>query len=226
MSGNEVHAVEELAKRVRALSDNSVQFVALRDRMVSELASKEAEVVELSVKIEMLTKVGELFRVLMDLMVVKQVRAVEDIVTEGLQSIFRDLDLSFEADVGPKYNKVSVDFFIRQGAKDDPLSHRGKPMEAFGGGPSSVASLVLRVLTVLRLKRWPFLVLDEALGAVSDEYTEPTGQFIQALAKKMGISVLLVTHKPAFVDHADTAYKCSEIVADDATRRLGLGSIK
>ena len=83
------------------------------------------------------TKVGELFRLLMDLLVVKQVRSVENVVTEGLRTIFHDLELAFEADVGPKYGKVSVEFFIRQGAKDDPLSHRGRPLEAFGGGPST-----------------------------------------------------------------------------------------
>ena len=155
----------------------------------------------MSGRIELLTKVGELFRVLMDILVVKQVHAVESVVTEGLQTIFYDQDLSFEADVGPKYNKVAVEFFIREGSKDNPLSHRGRPLEAFGGGPSSIASLALRILTVLRLKLWPLLVLDEALVAVSDDYIDQTGQFLQSLADKLGFDVMLVTHKPAFLSH-------------------------
>lgn len=226
MSGDPVHAVEGLTERVRAARAKATRLSTLRDQIDSDLQAKRQEVVGLTSRIEKLTKVGELFRLLMDVLVVKQVRAVEEVVTEGLHTIFHDLELSFEADVGPKYGKVSVEFFIRQGAKDDPLSHRGRPLDAFGGGPSSVASLALRVLTVLKLKRYPFLALDEALGAVSDEYTDTTGQFLQRLARKLDIDVLLVTHKAAYVDHADRAYSCSEVVEADGRRHLSLGGLR
>lgn len=226
MRGDSVHAVSGLTDRVRALGNRSAKLVGFRDRLRDELSQKQAEVQELTEKIETLSKVGELFRLLLDLLVDKQVRVVEGVVTEGLQSIFHDLTLSFEAEVTSKYNKVSVDFYLRQGAKDNALSHRGRPLDAFGGGPSSVASLVLRILTVLRLKRYPVLVLDEALGAVSDEYTDQTGRFLASLAERMGIDVLLVTHKPAFLDHADVAYRCEEIAEPDGTRHLNVRSLK
>ena len=227
MPSDEVHAIQGLSQRVRALSDRAIRLTTLRDQVQKDLDTKQAEVVSLTERIDLLVKVGELFRTLMDLLVVKQVRAVEEIVTEGLQSIFFDLNLSFESDIVPRYNKVAVDFFVRQGKKDDPLSFRGRPLESFGGGPSSVASLVLRVITVLRLKLFPMLILDEALGAVSDEYTDPTALFLRTLAQKMGVDILLVTHKQAFLDHANTAYRCSEIVSEDgSTRRLTLRSIK
>lgn len=215
-----------MTARVRALGNRSAQLVALRDRLTVELTRKQAEVGELTDRVEKLSKVGELFRLLMDLLVDKQVRVVEGVVTEGLRSIFHDLALSFEAEVGAKYNKVSVDFFMRQGSKEDPLSHRGKPLEAFGGGPSSVASLVLRILTVLRLKLYPVLVLDEALASVSDEYVDQTGRFLASLADKMGIDALLVTHKQAFLEHADTAYRCEEVTEGDGTRCLSVRSLK
>lgn len=226
MSSDPIHAVEGLAARVRGVRAQATKLSTLRDQLDSDLQTKRREVTDLSARIEVLTKVGELFRLLMDLLVIKQVRSVENVVTEGLGTIFHDLDLSFEADVGPKYGKVSVEFFIRQGAKDDPLSHRGRPLDAFGGGPSSVASLALRVLTVLKLKRFPFLALDESLGAVSDEYTDTTGQFLKRLADKLGLDVLLVTHKSAYVDHADRAYSCSEVTDKEGRRHLALGGLR
>jgi len=225
MRSDAIHALEGLGQRVRALNDRSVQLVTLRDRLVAERDGARDEVEDLSKSIELLTKVSELFRVLMDILVVQQVHAVENVVTEGLQTIFHDQDLSFEADVGPKYNKVAVEFFIREGSKDNPLSHRGKPLEAFGGGPSSIASLALRILTVLRLKLWPLLVLDEALVAVSDDYIDQTGQFLQSLADKLGFDVMLVTHKPAFLDHADVAYRCSNVAKEDGTKKLVLEGV-
>lgn len=225
MRSDSIHAFEGLGERVRALNNRSVQLVTLRDRLVVERDGAQNEIEDLSGRIELLTKVGELFRVLMDILVVKQVHAVENVVTEGLQTIFYDQDLSFEADVCPKYNKVAVEFFIREGSKDNPLSHRGKPLESFGGGPSSISSLALRILTVLRLKLWPLLVLDEALVAVSDDYIDQTGQFLQSLADKLGFDVMLVTHKTAFLTHADVAYRCSNITKDDGTRKLTLEGV-
>jgi len=224
MSDHEIHAVAGVGSRVRALQSKSARLIALRDRLGSELQSKKDEVSQLSVDIERFAKVGELFRILLDQMVDKQVRSVEDIVSEGLKTIFNDQVLSFEAEVGHKYNRTNIEFFIRQGAKDDPLSHRGRPLEAFGGGPSCVAALTLRLLAVLRLKLWPFLALDEALGAVSPEYVEPTGRFLKSLADKMGLDILIITQVRDYADYADVAYRCSQAVnEDDGTRWLTLG---
>ena len=228
MRGDAVHAVEGLNRRTRALQDQSLRLKALRDRLRRDLEDKEAEVQTLSDRIDKLTKVSELFRVLMDLLVLKQVKSVEGIVTEGFRSVFYDQELSFESDVGPKYNKIAVDFYVRQGSKDDPLSHRGKPLDSFGGGPSSVASLILRVLAVMRMGRWPLLVLDEALGAVSEEYADQTALFLKGLAQKVGMDILLVTQtqKQSFCDHAASAYRCFEVVEEDGTRHLALRSLK
>lgn len=226
MQGDPVHASEGLAQRVQTLRQTSTQLTTLRDRLARDLESKKQEVNELDKRIDLLAKVHELFRVLMDRMIVNQVRLVEGVVTEGLQTIFYDLELSCEADVGPKWGKIAVEFFFRQGDKDNPLSYRGKPLQSFGGGPSSIASLVLRLMTVMRLKLWPVLVLDEALGAVSEQYVEHTGMFLERLAKKMGIDVLLVTHKPAFLDHANVTYRCSEVIEDDGARSLVLEGVK
>lgn len=217
-----------MSGRARSLRDRSLRLKALRDKLRSDLAGRETEVAELSLSIEKLTKVGELFRTLLDMLVVKQVRSVENIVTEGFKSIFYDQELSFESDIGPRYNKIAVDFAIREGGKDNPLSVRGRPMSSFGGGPTSVASLILRVLATLRLGREPLFALDEALGAVSEDYSDQTALFLRNLAQKMGIDILLVTQtqKQSFCDHAATSYKCSQVIGDDGTRHLTLRSLK
>jgi ABC-type iron transport system FetAB ATPase subunit len=177
---------------------------------------------DLSARIVLLSQVEELLRALMDALVLKQVRAIESMVTEGLQSIFHDQDLHFEAEVSPKYNKISIDFFIRRGAKDSPLAIRGKPLDSFGGGPTSVSSLLLRVLALMSLKRFPLLLLDETLAAVSEEYTDKTGQFLRTLATKLDVPLLMITHKPAYLDHATQAYRCAEVTNDDGTSYLQL----
>lgn len=225
MSDGSVRPVAELASRLQAVTDLATRATALRDSLTSDLSTKESEVKRLSAQAVLLEKVGELLRALIDHLVVKQVRTVEGVVTEGLSTIFHDLGLFFEAEISTKYNKVSVDFLFRQGAADDPLAIRGRPLDSFGGGPSAVADLILRMLTLLRLRKKPLLLLDETLASVSEEYVDATGHFLGQLAESMRIDVLLVTHKQAFLDHADRAYRCSEVITEEGTRRLELKSL-
>ena len=127
-------------------------------------------------------------------------------MTEGLRTIFHDQDLSFKAEVGVSRGKVSVEFFICQGDPDNG-GIKAPPLDAFGGGPSSIVSLILRILTLLRMKRKRILLLDETLAAVSDDYIEATGQFLQKLAVASDLSLFMVTHKPAFLDHTTGSYQ-------------------
>jgi hypothetical protein len=161
----------------------------------------------------------------MDKLVLDQVKSIEDIVTEGLKSIFFDQQLKFEAEVSQKYNKVAIDFFFRQGA--DATAVRGHPLESFGGGPSSIASLVLRLLSLLRLKRTPVILLDETLGAVNgDEYIDAAGRFLHKLASTTGIDILYVSQKATFVDHADVAYQAGSETHEDGRWSLNLRRVR
>jgi len=206
--------------RVKALREQASGCQALRTQIQRELDLRTQEVDALSAKLDTLAKVGELFRALMDRLVLDHVKSIEGVVTEGLKTIFVDQDLSFEAEVSQRYNKIAIDFCLRQDNQRLPI--KGHPMEAFGGGPTSIASLILKVLALRRLKKWPLLALDETLAAVSDEYIDQTGLFLRQLAMKTGISILLVTHKQSFLDHATVGYKGTEVVAEDGTRHLRL----
>lgn len=198
-------------KAVRSKSD---RLQANHDRLEAELSAKRLEVERLADKQEVLTKVLELYRILMDKMVLGQVQAIESVVSEGLKSIFHDQDLSFKLELSHKYNKVSADPFISEG------NIKGHPLDSFGGGPASIVSFILRVLVMLRLKRYRMLLLDETLNAVSDEYIEATSLFLRKLADSSGLPILLVTHKPAFLEHATVGYQGESKVESDDRRHF------
>jgi len=203
--------------RVRTLRETCSGLQALRGQLQHELALREQEIFDLTCKLDILSKVGELFRALMDQLVMGHIRSIESVITEGLHTIFVDQDLSFEAEVSQRYNKMAIDFYIRQDTQW--MKIKGHPLESFGGGPASIASLILRMLALRRLKKWPLLVLDETLGAVnSDEYIDQTGVFLRQLALKTGITILLVTQKDSFLDHAMIGYRGSEVLTDDGMR--------
>lgn len=206
--------------RITAATRAATELQTLRRKLQQDLESRTKEVEVLTVRLDVLTKVGELFRSLMDRLVMDHVRSIEGVVTEGLKSIFWDQNLSFEAEVSHSNNKVAIDFYLRQ--DDQKMSIRAHPLEAFGGGPTSIASLILRILAMRRLNKWPLLVLDETLGAVSAEYVELTSQFLRELAQKTGISILMVTQTPGFSDHANISYRASLAHTETGSRVLHL----
>ena len=206
--------------RAKSLREKASGIQALHARLQRDLATRMQEVDTLTNTIDQLNKVGELFRALMDRLVMDHVKSIESVVTDGIRTIFVDLDLYFEAEITTRYNKIAIDFFFRQDNQRMPI--KGPPLENFGGGPSSIASLILKVLAMRRLKKFPLIVLDETLSGVSAEYIDATGLFLRELAAKTGFSVLLVTHKTEFLDHAVVGYKGSEVVEGDGTRRLRL----
>jgi len=216
--------MKDWAARTEALALKAARLQALRDQKRADLESKSAEVTALSAQIEKLFKVGELLRILLDKLVTDRVRTLEALVSEGLKTIFFDQKLSFEAAIGQARNRVSIDFFIRQG--DEEAGVRGHPLDSFGGGPASIVSLILRLLLLLRLKRFPVLLLDETLAAVSDEYVDAAGRFLQRLAESTNIDILFVTHKQAFLEHANIAYQGSEELGADETTWLDIRRLR
>jgi len=196
-----IHALEELRVRLKASQTKAERLMANQERVEHDLQAKRSEVASLASQQDVLTKVLELYRVLMDRLVLGQVQAIESIVSEGLATIFHDQGLSFKLELAHKYNKVSAEPYICQG------DIRGNPLDSFGGGPASIVSLVLRILVLLRLKRHKMLFLDETLAAVSEEYIESTGLFLRKLSESSGLPILLVTHKQSFLEHASSGYQ-------------------
>lgn len=225
MSGDAVRSKQGLNTRVKALGQVAARLEARRDQAVGDLETVKTEIETLTARLDVLAQVAELFRALMDKLVLTYVKSIESVVTEGLRTIFEDQDLTFEADVQHRRNKVAIDFYIRQ-TEGGGRVIRGRPLESFGGGPTSIASFVLRVLALLRLKRWPVLLLDETFSAVSEEYVGQTGSFLRKFSESTGITILLVTHKTAFTEHATVAYTGSEVVSDAGDRKLKLQLLK
>jgi len=208
----------EWESRVKSLLSSSIRIQTQRDALEKEHTKTTKEVEVLSSNLERLTMAGELLRALMDKLVLDQVHSIESVVTEGLKSIFYDEDLAFHAEVGQARGKISIDLMIAK--SQSGVEIRGAPLDTFGGGVSSIASLTLRLLALMRLKKFPFLILDETLAAVSAEYTDQAGQFLAKLSETTGIPILLVTHNHMFLDHAKSSYQGEKDLSTEPSLKL------
>ena len=178
----------------------------LRDAAEGQVLRLEEDILRLEGEFSLLERVADLFRVLIDKEVLDNAKTAQDLLTEGLQAVFDDLDLSVEAKVDVERGKVSVDLVTVQ-KHPDGTQTEGMATETYGGSVATVESVLLRVVVLSRRGMRPLLLLDESLGAVAEHYVPRVGKFLSLLAHRMNLDILAVSHNPSLVELADRAYR-------------------
>lgn len=192
---------ERFETRMGALTQQAHRLEERYANLLSRETELQQELVDLDDELEVLKQVSELFKHLIERHVHDYAENFSKLVTEGLQAIYYDQDLTFRIEVTQKRGKVHVEFLTEQGGR------AGAPLESFGGGVASIESLLLRLLVLLKAKQARYLFLDESLAALSVEYVDTCGEFLRRLCERLGVHVLLVTHNEGFLEHATHAYK-------------------
>ena len=91
MSSDTIHPLSEKEvgkQRLDALRVRATKVTALRDQLTSELNEKEGELESLTSRLAILAKVSELYLMLLDRMVKSQVKAIDEVITHGFQTIY------------------------------------------------------------------------------------------------------------------------------------------
>ena len=193
---------------------------ALRDAAKKALSGAERQVMILEAEGEVLDRVADLFRTLIDREVVDNAKTVESLLTEGLQAIFDDLDLSVRSEINIQRGKVAVDLITVQ-KQSDGTTIEGSSTDACGGSVSTVQSVLLRIVVLNRRGLRPLLLLDESLAAVAEHYVPRVGKFLALLSERMGLDVLAVSHNPSLVEAATNAYRISKKDNRASFRQVG-----
>lgn len=199
-------STDTLTNRLAAFSKQVTQTVTLRDAAFRRLQEHTDTVIKLETEENLSELSANLLRTMIDTEVTVGVKAVESLLSEGLQAVFDDQELSVRADVDVSYGKVSVDFITVQKHPDGTVTE-GLSRDAYGGAVTTVQSVLLRVIVTLRRGMRPVLFLDETLPAFDANYVTNMGTFLRTLCKRLGYDMLLVSHNPAMIDAADHAYR-------------------
>lgn len=176
------------------------------DQVRSTLKGARADVARLSNDAELLDRVSEILRQLVDSEITEGVKAIEALQTEGLRAVFSDQDIRVRADVEVLRGKVSVSLVTVQ-KKEDGNEVEGETLEGFGGAVSTVQSILLRLAIIFRRGLRPVLFLDETLPAFDDKYVHSMAAFLKMLCKRLGVDILLVTHNLSLIEASDRAYR-------------------
>jgi len=196
--------LEKFEKNIINLDSKFKELTYLRKETLSHKSSLEIEISKLEDDISLLDKVANLFKHLLDVLLEKKKKDIEELVTHGLRSVIDDQDLKFHIDIEPKYNNIYTTFRTEQVGVVN-----GNVLDNFGGGIVNVESFLLRIITLFQTKLSPYLFLDECFSNLSDEYVDNCSNLLRELCGNLGLTVFLVTHQPAMLSHAHKVYKAT-----------------
>ncbi|MDB4330180.1 hypothetical protein N9948_00435 [bacterium] len=194
----------DFENNVKSLDDKILELTIMRNQVFDQTTNLESEITTLDKDIAVLEKVGNLFKHLLDVLLDKKKKDIEELVTYGLRSVVDDQDLKFHIDIIPKYNNIYTTFRTEHVGVVD-----GDVLDNFGGGIVNIESFLLRVITLFQTKLSPYLFLDESFSNLSEEYVENCSALLKGLCEQLGVTIFLVTHQSVMLSHADKVYKAS-----------------
>lgn len=157
------------------------------------------EVDALNSERELLEKTSQVLKHLADKMVKSDLSSMDALVSYGLNTVFPHRDVCFQSNVIERGSKIWIELnTISNGEVDDPNDKSSIQV---------VESFILRILCMLKLKKFRFLYMDETFSAVGNDYIESLSKLIMELCRKLKLTVLLVTHNPSFLEYADNTYR-------------------
>lgn len=151
----------------------------------------------------------------------KQAREqIEMLVTNTLRSVFGP-DYAFKIVLTEKAGRPEAEFYVVSNYGGEPLETR--PQDSRGGGVVDVVSLGLRIamLETYRPRLEGALILDEPAKHVSDEFIQPTAQFLKTISDFFGRQVIMVTHDDHLAETAEVAYRV--VLRDDRSVATRMG---
>lgn len=146
-----------------------------------------------------LEKVSILYKQVMDKGLAQSFTMVEDLVSEGLATVYGSRQLRLKLAPVEKRGIYSVEISTHDIARDiDGPAH-----DMFGGAVVQIESFLLRIVFLLQMQMIPFMVMDESFNCVSEGYFMNLATMIHETCKRFNLDILLVTHKKEMRNSAD-----------------------
>jgi len=204
------------AERLAQLRESIASVKAHREVVRSRKAALAESVTATRYKADLNQRGSEVIKKWLEDLLKENVDSIAELVTTALRAVIYDQHLTFRIIQEPKYNRLSMRFVIEEdGVEADPMT-------SFGGGAVVIASLVLRLAVMTRLKMANLLLLDESMLAVANRYVPGAADFMKQISEETGINIFMVTHNEEFMANAHSAYDGSVEEGSDGVKALRL----
>lgn len=150
----------------------------------------------------LLEKVEALYRNVMEKSLSASFAVVEDLVSEGLATVYGTKRLRFRLE--PTHKRAM--FSVEPSTEDIIADVDGPTEDTFGGAVVQIEAFLLRLVFLLQMRMVPFMVLDESFNCVSAGYLQNLAQLLGDLCRRFGLDILLVTHQQEMAEAADKVF--------------------
>lgn len=199
--------IEQLEQSFQNLTSQLGSLQGQSSLLSSQITSSEHKINDFAHKKEIYTKAIELLTFAQQVTKEKLKTGFEQIVTYALRYIYSS-DYEFGLEFGRHGNLQSMDFNVKTPECQTPYD----PLLSSGGGVLDIISLALRIalLELSKPKIEGFLILDESFKHLSSNYLENAEKFLEAINKKIGRQIILVTHKKELLNNANNIIEIKE----------------
>ena len=126
---------------------------------------------------------------------------VEQLVTQGLRSIFEDDTILFNIEFVTKRNQIEAEFTL---SREDAKTHiQGEILSTYGGGVVDVISISLRIIIMQLMKIKGPLILDEPGKNISAQFISAFGKFLTEVSNTFNRQIIMITHNSKLVEFAN-----------------------
>jgi len=201
-----MNLIQQIRERFDRVSSARDTFQGRVELLREQKREADEQIESLNTQYENMGSVLDILRKLA--MVKEQVlrERLDNVVTRGLQLIF-----------GSGY-KSKMEFGIKRGqaviipkivTEVNGIELEADIEDAHGGGLVNIVSVIYQILVLSLVKpaQRRLLFLDEPFANVSEDYLESAAEFVRQLNEKLGIQIVLITHRNQIAEVADKVYE-------------------
>lgn len=171
-------------------------FKSQYDDRLTRVEKLTKELTQLKSNVDNIAKAEQVLLFLSSTILGKSTKTIDKLLTNGFRLVFDDQNLTFATSIDKYRGKTSVKFELLEDGRSVPI------MDSYGGGVIVIAGLLLRVATIMLLNLRKVIFLDESLSHLSEQYHSNASRLIRQLCEKLDFTIVMVTHQPAFAEHA------------------------
>jgi DNA repair exonuclease SbcCD ATPase subunit len=130
-----------------------------------------------------------------------------------LQYHISDLSSSILQSVFEEDYEVILEFVKRRGKTEADIKIKKNgfvmnPKDSASGGERDLISFALRLVSwsLQKPKSRNVMLLDEVFKNLSVEYQDNAGEMLKEISSKLGVQIIMITHKEKLIEHADKVF--------------------
>lgn len=185
------------------------------ENLKNNLYSKKEQLSHLEDELELCNLANEVISKSIEQKIHEHKTDIENIINSGLSFVFDD-GVTIKINHYISRGKVTYNIVLHQ----DNLYGN---IDSFGGGVSSIVSLLFRIAIISFSGNLKFLFLDESLSMVSSNYQEKVSLLLKKLSDEYNFTIVLISHNDKLCEYADNIIHCdnnhNKLIYDIRTHR-------